>query len=101
MENKYVTHNGVEMLEGWPEQIQEAQKNETYTIGGKQIERVRYGEEKDDWGASQRPCHDCGVVKGQYHVPGCDVERCRVCGGQLITCDCPYDEDAEKNGALE
>lgn len=33
-------------------------------------------------------CHDCGAKKGFYHHPGCDMERCPRCGGQIISCDC-------------
>jgi len=33
-------------------------------------------------------CHDCNVVHGQPHHPGCDVERCPRCDGQLISCEC-------------
>lgn len=36
-------------------------------------------------------CHDCGAVEGEYHEPGCDMERCPFCGGQLISCDCCYE----------
>lgn len=35
-------------------------------------------------------CTDCGAEEGELHELGCDMERCPFCGGQLITCDCPY-----------
>jgi hypothetical protein len=36
-------------------------------------------------------CHDCGAIEGQLHQRGCDMERCPFCGGQLISCDCAYE----------
>ena len=90
---KMVVHNGGKVVEGWPERIREAQEFHAWSIDGVKHSRVRYGSEEDDWGADRRPCHDCAVVKGQFHVPGCDVERCLACGGQALYCDCPYDED--------
>ena len=56
-----------------------------------------------DW--RDKKCHDCGCVHGELHMPGCDVERCPFCEGQLISCDCAVellglegDEDVYENG---
>lgn len=83
-----VKYNGVLMVKGWPEKIQQAQLEETLIIAGVRHKRVRYGDEESDWGADDGPCHDCAVIKGQFHVVGCDVERCPACGWQAIFCDC-------------
>ena len=85
------------MIEGWPELIAEAQQQPTWMIGGKEYGRVRFGEEEDDWGADAGPCRDCRVLKGEFHVSGCDAESCPACGDQVISCDCPYDDDEEED----
>jgi len=41
-------------------------------------------------------CHDCNILKGGVHHPGCDAERCPRCAGQIISCGClPGDEGDE------
>ena len=81
------------MIEGWPERIRAAQQELTFTIEGGECPRIPYGNEAGDWGAGDHPCHDCGVIKGELHVVGCDGERCPACAGQLLSCNC-RDEDA-------
>jgi len=53
-------------------------------------------------------CHDCNCKEGELHMPGCDMERCPFCGGQLISCECrytklgfDYDWDKEFSGLPE
>jgi len=40
----------------------------------------------------KKNCHDCAAKPGEMHMPGCDTERCPVCGGQAMCClmDCPH-----------
>ena len=79
------------MIEGWPEQIQQAQLQTHLTLSGLPLARIAYGAETDDWGADDHPCRDCKVFKGEFHVSGCDGEECPNCHGQLITCECAFD----------
>ena len=58
-------------------------------IGNEKFDPVPY---YDDGGGR---CHDCGVTPGGFHHPGCDMERCPSCGGQLISCGCLDQEEDE------
>jgi hypothetical protein len=53
----------------------------TYSDGV--YERVRVGRKRP-----RKVCGDCGAPSGSYHHPGCDMEPCPRCKGQLIMCDC-------------
>lgn len=42
-------------------------------------------------------CHDCAAKPGEQHRDGCDTERCSVCGGQRMCCNCKgHDKDFSK-----
>ena len=40
-------------------------------------------------------CDDCGCPPSGLHHPGCDVERCPICGGQVISCSCGRENESE------
>lgn len=56
---------------------------------GRIYDRVKVGDDGDfleDY--TEGRCGDCGAKVGHYHHPGCDCERCPICGFQFISCDC-------------
>lgn len=58
---------------------------------GKEYEPVKVGDPGDFYYGEDNKdavCGDCGAHYGHYHHPGCDIERCPICGLQLISCDC-------------
>ena len=76
---------GQQVASFWPEKLKRSQSNTHYIA---RVPRIRYGDESHDWHADENACHDCGAIKGEYHVPSCDVEECPVCHGQALSCKC-------------
>lgn len=63
---------------------------------GKRVDLIAYGRESGWVGRGARSgkrCGDCGVEPGGFHHLGCDVQRCPLCGGQMFSCGCRFDED--------
>jgi hypothetical protein len=59
---------------------------------GRRFAMIRVGDEPG-WHTSSDQCGDCVAIRGGWHHPGCDLQRCPVCGGQLMSCGCLFDED--------
>jgi hypothetical protein len=94
-----ITYNERKIYKAFVQEIIEAQTLTHYVIDDIPLARVKYGEEllwqEVDSSFANISCHDCAVTKGEYHVPGCDMEACPKCGTQAITCGCNYKVDDE------
>ncbi len=73
----------------------------TLHVDGVAFAMISYGKETrfgPDYFADQR-CHDCFVEPGGLHHPQCDWAQCPRCSGQLLMCDCEFDEDKDDDEA--
>jgi hypothetical protein len=88
----------------WIDDYSRSQSEKTVVLAGKRYRRIRYGKEpipknapedfKTIWAeVITRPCHDCGVIAGELHLDGCDMEHCPSCGGQYFCCECRIEQD--------
>lgn len=56
---------------------------------GKKYRPIKVGDPGDFYfGNTEARCGDCGAMYGHYHHANCDLERCPVCGQQLLICGC-------------
>lgn len=56
-------------------------------IDGKIYDPIKVGDLGGwDEGNPDAVCGDCGAKYGEQHLAGCDIERCPVCGLQLLSC---------------
>jgi len=90
-----VYFNGIFMAKELKEEIEQEQLHPSLLINGNIFTRIAFGSIEEgyegSWDYSKGYCHDCNVTKGQYHLLGCDMEKCPNCKNQLITCGCNYE----------
>ncbi len=83
-----IFYRGAEIHPSWPLEILEAQKYNAvaYLQNGKEVyyQRIKFGSQ--EWEFDREYCDDCGVIHGEYHADGCDVELCPICGEQFLCC---------------
>ncbi len=66
------------------------------TCAGNSVVKFPDGIELESVPYQGNQCVDCNVTNGGKHHPGCDMERCPKCNGQLISCGCLDEEEEEE-----
>ena len=89
----FVQYRGMRVNRDWVEEIKRAQEHATYMINGDVYERITFGEEPGLKEPPKTPCPGCAVKAGEYHVSGCEYERCPACGDPALECACEYRDD--------
>ena len=59
--------------------------------GERAFPAIPFGQEPG-WLRPPEFCNDCGVRRGRFHHPGCDIQACPRCQGQLLSCHCPWEQ---------
>ena len=75
-------------------------ENVKVDFGDMVADPIRYGHDTRfgfSYFSTTQRCHDCNIKIGGIHHPGCDMEECPKCHGQLISCGC-ITEKGEESG---
>ena len=62
-----------------------------YVYLGQVYPRILYGDEIGVLGADVTSCPGYETSASQYHIRGCVVEQCPVCGDCTAVCLCTYE----------
>ena len=89
----FIQYRGMRVNRDWVEEIKRAQEHSTYLIGRQVYERVAFGEEPGLSEKPANPCPGCAVRAGEYHVSGCEHERCPACQLPALECNCQYSDE--------
>jgi hypothetical protein len=92
-DRSFVQYRGMRVNREWMKEISRAQEQATYMIGGQVYERVAFGEESGLAERPKTPCPGCVAKVGEYHVSGCEYERCPACDNPALECECAYQDD--------
>ena len=89
-----VTYNGISMCRDYAESLESAQSLAFYRVDGRNVSRLRFGEETFPMvTAGHGLCECCSAARSQFHEPLCEREQCPICEQQVLSCDCSIDCD--------
>lgn len=63
-------------------------RTRTITYKNKPFRRIKVGDPRDKYQDNKAAvCCSCSAHFGRWHHYGCDMERCPICGEQLVACE--------------
>lgn len=63
-------------------------RTRTFDFSGKPYRRIKVGDPGDKFhGVAGAVCPECSAQAGRWHHWKCGIERCPICGEQLIACE--------------